>query len=119
MLIGSQLRHGNIALSAATVSLDHYSDDNQQEGQGASNGKTNQNDETKRKVVGYTLSARVILKTFWRLLTFGAQEVAGVLNKHPTQGTLSTVGGSRKDERLEIGSVIQHSAGIAVVRKLD
>lgn len=69
--------------------------------------------------MGYTQLVSIILRKIWRLPTFGAQEVAGVLDKHPTQGTLSTVGGSRKDERLETGSVIQHSAGIAIVGKLD
>jgi hypothetical protein len=51
MLIGSQLSHGDIALFAATVAFNQDADDNQEEGQGTGDGKTDQDDEAKSKVM--------------------------------------------------------------------
>ena len=57
MLVGSQLRHWHVTLSAATVTFDQDTDDNQQEGQTASDCKSDQDYEAKGKMVGYGQSA--------------------------------------------------------------
>jgi hypothetical protein len=61
MLVGSQLRHWHVTLSAATVTFDQNADDNQQEGQAASDCKADQDYKAKGKMVGYRLSAYVHL----------------------------------------------------------